>query len=100
MEEIKIKYELDKVVDQKLCEIHSMLIKIVEAKQSPLADIWIPSKKLRQELGISARTEQNWLKAGIIKNHKIQGKNFYKLDEINEAILKDTEREEDSEINF
>jgi frataxin-like iron-binding protein CyaY len=66
MEEIKIKYELDKDVDQKLCEMHTMLCKIVEAKQSPLSEVWIPSKKLRQELGISARTEQNWIKAGIL----------------------------------
>jgi hypothetical protein len=36
MEEIKIKYELDKDVDQKLREMHSMLSKIVETRQSPL----------------------------------------------------------------
>jgi hypothetical protein len=94
MDEIKIKYELDKEVSQKLCEMHSMLCKIVEAKQSPLAEVWIPSKKLRQELGISARTEQNWLKAGILVKHKIQGKLFYKLEEINEAILKNSETNE------
>lgn len=96
MEEIKIKYELDADVDKKFCEIHSMLCKIVEAKQSPLGDIWIPSKKMRLELGISARTEQNWLKAGILIKHKIQGKLFYKLEEINEAILKNSEIDEDS----
>jgi hypothetical protein len=95
MEEIKIKYELDKDVDQKLCEIHSMLSKIVETKQSPLAEIWVPSKKLREELGISSRTEQNWIKAGILKKHKIQGKLFYKLEEINEAILKNSEIDKD-----
>jgi hypothetical protein len=95
MEEIKIKYELDKDVDQKLCEMHSMLSKIVETKKSPLSEIWIPSKKLREELGISARTEQNWLKAEILVKHKIQGKLFYKLDEINEAILRSSEKDED-----
>jgi frataxin-like iron-binding protein CyaY len=91
MEEIKIKYELDKDVDQKLREMHSMLSKIVETRQSPLSEIWIPSKKLRQELGISARTEQNWIKAGILVKHKIQGKLFYKLEEITKAILKNSE---------
>ena len=96
MEEIKIKYELDKDVDQKLCEMHSILSKFAENRQSPLSEIWIPSKKLRQDLGISARTEQNWIKAGILRNHKIQGKNFYKLDEINEAILKNSQRDENS----
>lgn len=96
MEEISIKYELDKDVDQKLCEMHSMLCKIVEAKQSPLAEVWIPSKKLRLELGISARTEQNWLKARILKKYKIQGKLFYKLDEINAAILKNSDSDDDS----
>jgi hypothetical protein len=91
MEEIKILYELDKDLDQKLREIHSMLCKIVERKQSPLSETWIPSKKLREELGISARTEQNWIKAGILKKHKIQGKLFYRLEEITEAILKNGE---------
>jgi hypothetical protein len=94
MEEIKIKYELDKDVDQKLREMHTMLCKIVEAKNSPLSEVWIPSKKLRQELGISARTEQNWLKAGILVKHKIQGKLFYKVEEITDAILKNSDSDE------
>jgi hypothetical protein len=94
MEEIKIKYELDKNVDQKLREMHAMLCKIVAAKQSPLSEVWIPSKKLRQELGISARTEQNWLKAGILVKHKVQGKLFYKLEEITGAILKNSEKDD------
>lgn len=90
-DEIRITYELDKEVNKKLDEIHNIVSEMMKTKNSPIADIWVTSNQLRLDLGISPRTEQNWLKAGILKKFKVQGKLFYKAEDVNNAILNSAE---------
>ncbi len=86
MEEIRIKYELDDELESKILQIHSMLQKLIDSKQSPFAEKYIPAAKLRQEANISARTELNWRAKGILKGKKIEGKIFYQISDLKDLF--------------
>ena len=91
MEAIKIIYELDQAQEMKINQIHFMLQKLSENRPSPIAEKYITSAKLRKELNISARTEQNWKSKGIIRSIKIEGKLYYEIGEVENLFLEENE---------
>lgn len=90
MNEFKIINDLEPELRDQLAQIHQMLSEIIKRKGTPLSEIWISSAQLRQDLEISPRTEQNWLSEGIIKKHKLKGKIYYRLEEVNAALSQAT----------
>ncbi len=92
MEEIRINYDLDKDLEKKINEIHSMLKEIADLKKSPLSSLWIPSEVLRNDLGIKARTEFLWREKGVIKCSKIRGKNYYKVSDLLDLLSENYNR--------
>jgi hypothetical protein len=82
MAEYTFNYELDPELEKLLRETHSMLYDYIKSRKRPLSDKMINSKKLREELGISAKTEYTYRTKGILKGKKIGSKWYYDPSEI------------------
>jgi hypothetical protein len=82
MSEIIVKYEMDPEHEKLLREIHSMLHDLNKSRRTPLSDMIISSKNLREELGISAKTEYTLRKKGVLKGKKIGSRWYYKVSDI------------------
>jgi hypothetical protein len=50
--------------------------------------VWLDKQDVRQRLHISSRTLQNWRSKGILPYHKIEGKIYYKEEDVDQMILK------------
>ena len=86
MSEIVVKYELDPEHEQLLKEMYNMLRELSKSRRTPLSDIMISSKKLREEWGISAKTEYTYRQKGILKGTKIGSRWYYRVSDIIELL--------------
>ena len=91
MGEYTVRYELDSEQAQLLKENNTMLKELIKSYSPPLSDQLISAKKLRAELGISAKTEYNLRKRGALRGKKIGSRWYYDVSSI-------TNLQSDSEI--
>lgn len=82
MGEYTVSYELDSEQALLLKENNRMLKKLIKSYSPPLSDRLISAKKLREELGISAKTEYTYRKKSILKGKKIGSRWYYDPSEI------------------
>ena len=96
MKEKIVQYVLDEDLANKIVEIHSILSEMEHGKSS-LSEEYLKPAEMREVLGISARTEWNWIKEGN-KLHvkRIGNKRFYKRTDIEKLLSSEQDDSGDS----
>ncbi|REE16983.1 helix-turn-helix protein [Winogradskyella pacifica] len=85
--QIQIPESLSLKVDSLLQKVET-LEQSLSLQKTPAAEPnYIPRLKLAERLQISIGTLHNWTSKGILKAHQIGGKIYYKLDDVNAAMV-------------
>ena len=85
MNEKVIQYVIDEELVNKISEIHAILHQSGLGKAS-LSDKYLKADEMRNEFGISPRTEWNWLKRKLLHPIKIAGKRYYRKSELEDML--------------
>ncbi len=86
MEIITIESESFQKLIDKLDQVHQELVKLQDPKKE-LSKKWIDTYDVCHVLNISRRTLTNYLRDGRLPYSKIDGKNFFKLDDVEQFLL-------------
>jgi hypothetical protein len=50
--------------------------------------VWLDKQDVRQKLHISSRTLQNWRSKGLLPYYEVEGKIYYKEEDVDQMIIK------------
>ena len=78
-------------------EIEDLIMKLIERHARPASEVIIDDVDLRNLLKISRRTSLVYRKKGIFKFYKLDGKIYYFLGEVLEAIREKGSQHENSD---
>ena len=89
MEVITFESEAYKALISKIEELHQVIIR----NQNPVDQFsheWVDSNDVMKMLGISRRTLCNYISQGKIKSSRIGKRNFFKIQEVIEMMIKNS----------
>lgn len=95
MEIITIESETFHRIIDKLDQVHQELIKLKDPKKE-LSKEWIDTYDVCHVLNVSRRTLTKYLTDGRLSYSKIDGKNFFKLQDVEQFLLDNFGRHLDS----
>jgi len=86
MELITIESETFHKIMDKLDQVHEELVRLQDPKRE-LSKSWIDTYDVCHVLNISRRTLSKYLSEGKLPYSKIEGKNFFKLEDVEKFLL-------------